>query len=142
MSCPVESGESHRVDPGFPFPSLPEPWDRIPLPNQSQQPRFAKLMNVVVDDSRIGRLGLLVYLALCRFANNRSRKCWPSVRAIADVARLSPRSVYAGIAELRQLGHLNVDAKYSERGRGSSFYTLNDQAGGRTTPLSSREIQK
>ncbi|CAN5922533.1 hypothetical protein BH11MYX4_BH11MYX4_03760 [soil metagenome] len=72
----------------------------------------------------IGAHCLPVLLALASRADKEGR-CWPSVKCVADDARMSTRTVHAALAALREFGLVRVTARRGEEGRqGTSVYTL------------------
>lgn len=93
------------------------------------QDHFARLYHRVIDDSRIGKNGLAAYVALARFADFNSGSTQVRRTKLAEVARLSVRSLDGGMAELVGAGYLaieriqNVDGSWSP-----SRYQLLDTA--------------
>ena len=65
-------------------------------------PAFTAIENSVIDDSRITREALLVYLALARHADNQTRTAYPSIKTIGKVAGLDRRAVLRGLACLQR----------------------------------------
>jgi hypothetical protein len=63
--------------------------------------------------------GIAVYNALASFANFKTQTCFPTQQAIAQLIRLSPRTVRRKVKLMIELGLIKV-----ERRRGSAIYYL------------------
>ena len=88
--------------------------------------RFAALRWSVIDDERVSKNELLVYLALVRHANKLGN-CYPSYQRIADVARLSRKRAIEAIKGLVRLGIVKKEERKSKAGRQTSnFFILAD----------------
>lgn len=59
-----------------------------------------KIMNEVWEHASVSQGTLLVALALADSADEKSRECWPSIRHLAERARLSERQVQRCLMEL------------------------------------------
>jgi hypothetical protein len=88
---------------------------------------YVGLTQAVVDDERVSKLGLLVYMALCRFAKYNTRVAWPGKDRIAACARISKRAVYQGLKNLIETEWLSVKTFRTKTGRRNG-YTLHDDA--------------
>ena len=66
---------------------------------------YSIIADAVLDDPRVGRPELLVYIALCRCAD-REGSCYPSYATIAAIARLSVEQTQQAIKRLVDLGIL------------------------------------
>ena len=97
---------------------------------------FTMVMDVVLEDERLSKTGLLCYLALCRYANVNSRDCDPSLSGIAKLARLSRNSVLQGIEELERLSYIRRTRRTEpgRKERARNVYFLTDQPGAVTAP--------
>lgn len=82
---------------------------------------FAMVQWSVIDDMRLDRSDLAVYLALKRFADARG-VCWPSISEIARKARMSRSQCFNSIARLASFSYIK---KRTVPGR-SNFYELVD----------------
>jgi hypothetical protein len=71
-------------------------------------PLFTPVENAIIDDERVSSKGLLIYLALARFASREERCCWPSVETIAQKARLKHSATIEGLKELKALGYIQA----------------------------------
>lgn len=67
---------------------------------------FTAIENCVIDDSRLTRDAILVYLALARHADNETRTAFPSINTIGKVAGLDRRAVRRGVACLERCYYL------------------------------------
>jgi Helix-turn-helix domain len=63
---------------------------------------FLWINNEVIDDyaPKIGGSALLVYIVLCRYANNATGEARPSQETLAKLCELSPRSIRRAISTL------------------------------------------
>jgi hypothetical protein len=66
---------------------------------------FLWLNNEIIDGyaPQMGSSSLLVYMFLCRYANNDTAACWPSQITIADFCHCSERTVRSALKELEGL---------------------------------------
>lgn len=78
--------------------------------------QFAAVPHALLDDERISRCDLLVYLALSRFAN-KERECFPSIRRLAAAARYSTASVQGALERLRRFGYIERQRRFVSGGR-------------------------
>lgn len=96
--------------------------------------RDARTFDVVFIHSTIDDYGLSpnefrVYCHIARRAG-RNNKAWPSVKSMADVCRLSERTVQKAIRRLEELELLTVIKRKTNHGADSSnFYVLLDPKG-------------
>ena len=64
----------------------------VPKSKPNWQP-FIPVPKAAFDDQRLGKGHLLVLFSLCSFMNAQTRKCFPSIAAVAQGARMSaPRT--------------------------------------------------
>jgi hypothetical protein len=98
---------------------------------------FTALSNCVLDDERLTQHGLLVYMAIARFAGWKSRIAWPGIETIATNARVSRSSALRGIKNLRDLGYLHVTKEISSNGWHNK-YKLEDIFKADTKPLKTK----
>ncbi len=120
--------------------------DPFPLPIPVAPPKvvrlgYAKIENLVVDDyvHRIakdgkapGVAGLAVYTVLARFADNKSRQCFPSLNTIANRAGVRRRHAQRILRRLEDVGLIGCERARFIYGRtASNIYTLLPLGGGR-----------
>ena len=88
---------------------------------------FTLLFDAVLDDERLGKNEILVYLALCRFANGKTRECFPSFATIAKAARLATSTTQAAIKNLEKYGILDITTRNrADGGKSSNLYRLSE----------------
>jgi helix-turn-helix protein len=90
---------------------------------------YFRIKNTIIDHDlfRIGLAGFAVYGVLCRFADNRSQRCFPSQKTIADIINCSPTTVRKGLALLQKEKLISV-AQKGKLGRRFNIYTLLETA--------------
>lgn len=68
-----------------------------------------------------------VYSVLCRFANNYTQKCWPSMETIAKKSGVKSRkTVSAAIASLEEYNIISIEKNFDDVGkRLNNIYKLN-----------------
>lgn len=88
---------------------------------------FFWVNNEIVDDyaPRLGGTALLVYMVLCRYADNSTAECHPSQSRLAKVCEVEERTIRRAIVKLVEVG---LVSKEKERSGGGEFsktvYTL------------------
>lgn len=93
----------------------------------TRKTHFTILCDVVIDDERIERDDLLVYLALCRFAD-KAGECFPSYSTIAKKARISRRQAIDVVRRLIEFGYLKKNSRGTTKNHQSNIYTIMDEA--------------
>lgn len=75
----------------------------------------------------VGDGAVAAYTVLCRFANNSTQKCWPSLDTIAKKAGMKSRKTAAlAIAALEEYNIISVDRGVNDEGkRTNNVYKLN-----------------
>lgn len=97
---------------------------------------FLWLNNEIVDEfaPKVGPTALLVYLYLCRFANNVTESCWPKQDRIAEFCKCSDRTIRSSLAKLEACGLIAVQRqKVGELSQ--NIYTLLAIPTGNTLPV-------
>jgi len=93
-----------------------------------RSPGWLWLRNEILDEyaSRLGPTGIATYVALCRYAGNRSQECWPSMATLAEAIGVSSRTTVAKALErIEEAGLIRIEARYSDDGsQTSNLYTL------------------
>lgn len=89
--------------------------------------KFVQVTKSVIDD--VGNfdkpVDKLVYVILCSYANNETKKSYPSVKSIADKAACSENTVRTAIKRLIELQLIKVEPNYNGIGKQTSnIYTL------------------
>ena len=90
-----------------------------------RQLHFTMLNDNIIDDDRVGKNELLVYMALCRYSG-RERTAFPGIRTLAEKARLSPNTVQTALKTLQNLGYLLIETRTrgDTQAKTSNLYTL------------------
>ena len=67
--------------------------------------------NAILDDygRLLGSDALAVYYALCRFANNRTQRCWPSIPKIQEKIGLSRPTIIKALRKLENLRLVQIE---------------------------------
>ena len=95
-----------------------------PSPKNKQNP-FIQVPKAAIEDPRLGKAHLLVLLSLCSFMNAKTRKCFPSIAAVAQCARMSAPRTRQKINDLVELGY--VERARTGGGRYATTYYLYDK---------------
>ena len=108
------------------------------MSNQTNQVRrlhsYSIIADAVLDDLRVGKHELLVYMALCRHADKEG-SCFPSYQRIADIARLSRKTTIVAVDKLVSLGIVQKNQRKDEAGdSASNLYIITDTPS-TTTPI-------
>ena len=93
----------------------------------SREFHFTTLVDTVIDDERLGKNELLVYLTLCRFAG-KDRTAFPGIRTLATKSRLSPNTAQVGLKNLEKFGYLIIEnrTRTKSRAKTSNLYRITD----------------
>ena len=95
-----------------------------PRSKKKQNP-FIQVPKAAIEDPRLEKTHLLVLLSLCSFMNAKTRKCFPSIAAVAQGARMSAPRTRQKINDLVELGF--VERARSGGGRYATTYFLYDK---------------
>lgn len=85
---------------------------------------YARVDNAILDDEAIDIYAQSVYVALCRFASNDDRKCFPSAETIAEKAKCSRRKVFDALATLESRGYIRREQRIMDGQKKSSIYHI------------------
>lgn len=77
-----------------------------------------------VAESDISANAVRVYVVMHRWRGHMNSACWPSVRLIAERARVSARTVQRAIKELVDIGAIEVVERSDANGQTSNLYRL------------------
>ncbi|PFS24327.1 helix-turn-helix domain-containing protein [Bacillus thuringiensis] len=91
-----------------------------------RQNKFVMVTKAVIDDTRFitKPVDKLIYAVLCSYANNDTRESYPSVSAISQRARCSERTVRRSLRTLKELGLIDVKARFDDYGQSTNLYIL------------------
>jgi len=91
--------------------------------------------------SKIGPIGIAVYCALAKYADNDTRESWPSHKTIADLIGTSSRSVKTYINKLASFGLVEVEERFDVDGRRTSnLYILTPPEKWKEVPPTGQEM--
>ena len=79
----------------------------------------------LLQDEQATARDVMVYAVLASHAD-RNRQCWPSIRTIADEARMTNRTVIRALEWLEEAWYISRTTRNTGRGRTSNLYTLHD----------------
>lgn len=91
---------------------------------------FTQIENAIIEDERITRSEILVYLILCYHANNDTDQCYPGIRKIAGETRLSKNTVNTaieGLIDKRYITKTQRKNPDNPKQNFSNLYTINTQ---------------
>lgn len=88
--------------------------------------RFVRVTkSVIADETYLDKpVQKLVYVVLCFYADNTSKKSHPSVQTIADKCRCSTNTVRKALRRLKELDLIDVKERKNANGQTSNEYTL------------------
>lgn len=87
---------------------------------------FTIIEDSIIEDLDISKHGLLVYLVLCKHADQNG-KCFPSIGTVAKFCRCAKSSAQEGIAELIKKGYIEKKVKFEKKRQSSNLYTIKSQ---------------
>lgn len=89
---------------------------------------FTIIYDRVLEDSRLRRNDILVYVALCKHAD-KERKAFPSISTIARVGRIAKSTVQESLKHMQALGYLSKQHRVRNNGSKSSNRYYLDEIG-------------
>lgn len=89
--------------------------------------------NLFIDSfaKKLKTSGIVVYMSLCRHADNKTQECFPSIEGIAKQHTISKSTVIRAIKKLEQYNLIHVERETTERENGvqkKNRYTLLDKS--------------
>lgn len=98
------------------------------LKNEAVRP-FTIIYNDILDDETLSLHEVAVYIALKRFADNKTKTAFPSLATIAKKARICKSSVQKAIAGLIDKGYIDKRTRYDKEKKeyNSNIYVLLDK---------------
>ncbi len=84
-------------------------------PRNDKRWDYTCISNQLMDDKRVGRLEMAIYLGLARHANPKTGESWPSAETLAGYARCSRSSVFKAIRSLIELGYLTMKSGHGRQ---------------------------
>ncbi|MBC1286916.1 helix-turn-helix domain-containing protein [Listeria booriae] len=85
---------------------------------------FTIITNRVIDDERLGGADKLVFMAICRYAHNKTRKCHPSRATLMKKASVSKKPFQASLKKLEECGYIQIERRTSNGLKLSNEYTV------------------
>ncbi|EAD0633350.1 hypothetical protein NU07_00390 [Listeria monocytogenes] len=86
---------------------------------------FTRIANDVIEDERLSLHDLTLYVALSKFANNKTKQCYPSKSSLLKIARISDYSFRKSLKHLIEYKYVKVEQRKSADGKQlSNLYTL------------------
>ena len=73
---------------------------------------FVLLPYSVLDDLRLSKSDIQVYIALARYADNETRLCYPSMATIAKVSRLRRPTICKSLINLESYGYIIIKRQH------------------------------
>ena len=71
---------------------------------------FFWIQHCVFDDKSLNPSDKVVYQSLCRFVNNETQECFPSMQTLVDYTGLSDNTIRSRLKHLKELGYIEIDA--------------------------------
>jgi hypothetical protein len=104
---------------------------------------FTLIENIILEDQTLGRVDVLVYLALAKHADGQGT-CWPSLTTIGTVARCGRTAVLASLAHLETRGYLKRSTRFRPDGgiTSNSYQLLIVQNETQKSPVPKPPIQQ
>ena len=90
---------------------------------------FTMVPNEILDGSAdcppLSQSQLLIYIALCRHADNATGECWPYYSTLAEKARCTVRTAISSVKYLCEVGLVSKESRWTEcGGQTSNIYTV------------------
>lgn len=82
----------------------------------------------------------LVYVALCRYADNVTQECFPSMQTISLECGISPKTVERSIRELENWNIISIERIRKDNGARMNVYTLLDKTVWKNIPKDSQSV--
>lgn len=99
---------------------------------ESRQKGWFFIDNIFVDSfaKKLKTSGIVVYMSLCRHADNKTQECYPTIEGIAKQHAISKSTVIRAIKRLEEFNLIHVEREIIERENGvqkKNRYTLLDK---------------
>jgi hypothetical protein len=100
----------------------------MPIPTEIRRLSPFTIVPVrLIDDPDLGSYEKLIYMVLCRFADNQTKHCFPSLARVAELAKCSRPTVVKSIRKLIEMGWVKKFKREMEHGQHySNIYVLTD----------------
>ncbi|MGH1276982.1 helix-turn-helix domain-containing protein [Bacillus cereus] len=88
---------------------------------------FFMIDNEIVDDARLTHKEMAVYMVLCRYLNQETGSCFPSLPTIGKKVGMSKNTVIKALNTLIEIGYVTKEKRSSkDQGDMSNVYYVND----------------
>lgn len=88
---------------------------------------FFMIDNEIVDDARLSHKEMAVYMVLCRYLNQETGSCFPSLSTIGKKVGMSKNTIIKSLNLLIECGYVFKEKRNGEDGgHASNVYYLND----------------
>ncbi|HRH25272.1 MAG TPA: helix-turn-helix domain-containing protein [Candidatus Paceibacterota bacterium] len=99
---------------------------------EARQKGWFFIDNIFVDSfaKKLKTSGIVVYMSLCRHADNKTQECFPTMEGIAKQHGISKSTVIRAIKRLEEFNLIHVEREVTERENGvqkKNRYTLLDK---------------
>ncbi|MBC2104001.1 helix-turn-helix domain-containing protein [Listeria booriae] len=86
---------------------------------------FTKVNNSAIDDKTLKASEKALYTALSRYADNKTRQCYPSKETLLSTAGISDHTFRLAIKTLEKRNYIRIEPRSNGLGRQlSNLYTL------------------
>lgn len=91
--------------------------------------KFTKISNNIIDDFNLDHYDIMVFLALCKHMDNKTKQCWPSRKTLAKYARVCDSTLTRCLNHLEELGYITVERRLVENtnSKASNLYTIHPE---------------
>lgn len=90
----------------------------------TQRQGFTIITNRVIDDEQLKGADKLVFMAICRYAHNKTRKCHPSRETLMKKAGVSKKPFQTSLTTLEARGYIRIERRTSNGLKLSNEYTV------------------
>lgn len=91
--------------------------------NSSRKFKFFRVENQLIDREDVSHYEMLIYMTLCRYADNSTGKCHPSLRIIAKKIGSTRPTVIKYLKELEKKGFIKI-TKNGKTNYANNIYTI------------------
>lgn len=91
----------------------------------TQRQGFTRVSNAALDDTTLKTSEKALYVAISRYAHNKTRQCYPSKETLLTTSGISDNTFRQAIKVLEKRGYIQVETRNNGAGRQlSNLYTL------------------
>lgn len=88
---------------------------------------YTAIENIIIDTDKLNIYEKMTLIVLCRFADIKSKTCFPSLKTIAVKAGASKSTVQKSLKTLQEKGFIDISARLNDKdGNQSNIYTIKD----------------